>query len=220
VLDSELVVEDTAGFGDLAFDQIKIADMVVVNKTDLVSPRQLTDLTRRIEQIVPGARIWKTTHGRVPLELIFNETKSAAMESVHDRDTTTSGYEHEATPSEHPFSTWTFRSDDSWSFNALDRAVAGLPRDIYRAKGLVQLDLDTGDYGIFQLTGRRATLRLREPDDKEADPISTELVFIGTPGTVTDQNIAKVFEQALRDARSGDKPHIVTDLRAFQVIFG
>jgi G3E family GTPase len=220
VLDSELVVEDTAGFGDLAFDQIKIADMVVVNKTDLVSSQQLTDLTRRIEQIVPGARIWETTHGRVPLELIFDGTQSAAMESVHDRETATTGDEHEAAPSEHPFSTWTFRSDESWSFNALDRAVADLPRDIYRAKGLVQLDVGTGDYGIFQLTGRRATLRLREPDDNEAGPVSTELVFIGTPGTVTDEDIATVFEQALRAARSGDEPHIVTDLRAFQVIFG
>ena len=139
---------------------------------------------------------------------------------MYDRETATTGDEHEAAPSEHPFSTWTFRSDESWSFNALDRAVADLPRDIYRAKGLVQLDVGTGDYGIFQLTGRRATLRLREPDDNEADPVSTELVFIGTPGIVTDEDIATVFEQALRAARSGDEPHIVTDLRAFQVIFG
>jgi G3E family GTPase len=141
------------------------------------------------------------------------------MEAIQGRETATNGYEHGAAPSEHPFRTWTFRSDEAWSFNALDRAVADLPRDIYRAKGLVELDLGTGDYGIFQLTGRRATLRLCEPDNNKADPVSTELVFIGTPGTVTDHDIAKVFEQALRAARSGDEPHTVTDLRAFQVIF-
>ena len=220
VVDAELIVDDTAGFGDLAFDQIRVADMVVVNKTDLVSPRQVTDLTRSIEQIVPGARIWETTHGRVPLELIFHDTKSAAMQSVRDRETATAESGQGVAPSEHPFATWTFRSDEAWSFNALDRAVAALPKEIYRAKGIVELDLDTGDYGVFQMTGRRATLRLREPDGDGADPVSTELVFIGTPGTTTDEHIAAVFEGALRAARDGtSEPHVVTDLRAFNVVF-
>ena len=220
VVDAELVVDDTAGFGDLAFDQVKVADMVVVNKTDLVPPRQLADLTRRIEQIVPRARIWETTHGRVPLELIFHQTNSTAMESVRGRRAGVIGDQQGTVQSEHPFSTWTFRSDESWSFNALERAVADLPRDIYRGKGIVQLDLGTSDYGIFQMTGRRATLRLREPDGHRTHPVDTELVFIGKPGTVTDQTIATVFDQAFQAARRGSaEPHIVTDLRAFNVVF-
>jgi G3E family GTPase len=44
VVDAELVVDDTAGFGDIAFDQI-LADMVVINKTDLVSKQQVADLS-------------------------------------------------------------------------------------------------------------------------------------------------------------------------------
>jgi G3E family GTPase len=220
VVDAEMVVDDTAGFGDLAFDQIKVADMVVVNKTDLVPPRQVADLARRIEQIVPRARIWETTHGRVPLELIFHETNSPAMESIRDRTTGTTGDGQRDAQSEHLFSTWTFRSDEAWSFNALERAVTDLPRDIYRAKGIVQLDLGTRDYGVFQMTGRRATLRLCEPDDDGSDVVGTELVFIGTSGTVTDQAIATVFDRAFQAARGGsDEPHIVTDLRAFNVVF-
>jgi G3E family GTPase len=45
VVDAELVVDDTAGFGDIAFDQINLADMVVINKTDLVSKQQVADLS-------------------------------------------------------------------------------------------------------------------------------------------------------------------------------
>jgi G3E family GTPase len=192
----------------------------VVNKTDLALPHQLADLTRRIEQIVPRARIWETTHGCIPLELIFHETSSMAMASIRGRTTATIGDERGTTQSEHLFSTWTFRSNAAWSFNALERAAADLPRDIYRAKGIVQLDLGTRDYGVFQMTGRRATLRLREPGDDGIDPVSTELVFIGRPGTVTNQAIATVFDQAFRAARDGSRePHIVTDLRAFNVIF-
>jgi G3E family GTPase len=220
VVDAELVVDDTAGFGDLAFDQIKVADMVVVNKTDLALPHQLAELTRRIEQIVPGARIWETTHGCIPLELIFHEASSGAMASIRGGAAATIGEERGTTQSEHLFSTWTFRSNEAWSFNALERAVADLPRDIYRAKGIVKLDVGTRDYGVFQMTGRRANLRLCEPGDDEVGPVSTELVFIGRPGTVTNQTIASVFENAFQAARDGSRErHLVTDLRAFNVIF-
>jgi hypothetical protein len=36
-------------------------------------------------------------------------------------------------------------------FSALQRTVEALPRDMYRAKGIVGLDLETGDYGILQV---------------------------------------------------------------------
>jgi G3E family GTPase len=220
VVDAELVVDDTAGFGDIAFDQINVADMVVINKTDLVSKQQVADLTKRIEQIVPGARIWETTYGIVPLELIFHEGAGTAMESFRDRSTATTGDEQKSAIDEHNFHTWTFRSDERWSFDALERAMGNLPREIYRAKGIVQLDLDTGDYGILQMAGRRTTLKLSEPDSSMTAPITTELVFIGASETVTEQSIAAVFDRALQAAsHDSDETHIVTDLRAFNVLF-
>jgi G3E family GTPase len=220
VVDAELVVDDTAGFGDIAFDQINVADMVVVNKTDLVSKQQVADLTKRIEQIVPGARIWETTYGIVPLELIFHDRAGTAMESFRDRSTATTGDEQKSATDEHIFHTWTFRSDERWSFDALERAMGNLPRDIYRAKGIVQLDLNTNDYGILQMAGRRTTLKLSEPDASMIAPITTELVFIGASETVTEERIAAVFDQALQAASpDSDETHIVTDLRAFNVLF-
>jgi len=221
VVDAELVVDDTAGFGDIAFDQIIVADMVVINKTDLVSKQQVTDLTQRIEQIVPGARIWETTYGIVPLELIFHEQVSTAMESFRDGSVAATGTEQKSTGDNHNFHTWTFRSDERWSFDALERAMSNLPRDIYRAKGIVQLDLDTGDYGILQMAGRRTTLKLSEPDAHMTAPITTELVFIGESKTVSDERIAAVFDEALRAAsHDSEETHIVADLRAFNVLFG
>jgi G3E family GTPase len=98
--------------------------------------------------------------------------------------------------------------------------MGNLPREIYRAKGIVRLDLDTGDYGILQMAGRRTTLKLSEPDASMIAPVATELVFIGASETVTEQSIAAVFDQALRAASTdSDETHIVTDLRAFNVLF-
>jgi len=216
VVDADLVLDESAGYGDLAFDQIKIADVVVVNKTDLVPPRRLAGLKRRIEAIVPGARIWETTFGAVPLELVFHDQISQAMDAVREGGAPRPGHERPNEPHESAFRSWTYRSDEAWSFGALERAVAGLPRDIYRAKGIVRLDLETGDYGVFQLTGRRATLRLQEPHGETTDDISTELLFIGSPETVTGEGIAAVFETARRQAH---EPFTVADLRAFNVVF-
>jgi G3E family GTPase len=63
LLDADLVIDDQAGYTDLAFSQIAVADLVVINKTDLVSPRQIEDVRQKVEAIVPGARILETTFG-------------------------------------------------------------------------------------------------------------------------------------------------------------
>ena len=53
----------------LAMDQIGAADMVVLNKVDLVNQAGLEEARRYIRQITPKARIFETTFGKIPLEL-------------------------------------------------------------------------------------------------------------------------------------------------------
>jgi len=220
VLDAQLALDERADYTDLAFSQIMVADLVVINKTDLVSPQQLSALKQRVESIVARSRIWETSFGEVPLDLIFDDQTNFAMASVLEHDTSKSvriGLHHH----DSEFATWTYRSDARWSFNALQRAVENLSRDIYRAKGIVRLDLETGDYGILQVTGRRGWLKLAEAADPENDPATTELVFIGKPGTNTNESIQELFEQALADANTqGHEGYLVKDLRAFNVVFG
>jgi G3E family GTPase len=212
LLDADLVIDDQAGYTDLAFSQIAVADLVVINKTDLVSPRQIEDVRQKVEAIVPGARILETTFGEVPLDLIFDDQMSKAMAGLRERNS--------APPANGEFATWTFRSQAEWSFNALQRAVDHLPKGIYRAKGMVRLDLETDDYGILQVTGRRGWLKLVEPESDEDEVVTTELVFIGKPGSTSNDDLKLHFEQAWVAANAqGDEGYTVTDLRAFNVIF-
>jgi hypothetical protein len=84
----------------------------------------------------------------------------------------------------------------------------------------VRLDLETGDWGVLNLTGKRAWLKLVGPDAPESRPDATELVFIGKPGSTTSEAIATHFEASLRAASTpADEPHMVKDLRALQVVF-
>jgi G3E family GTPase len=214
VLDAELAVSDHAEYRALALDQVAVADLVVVNKTDLIDPRQLPALRRHIEAISPRARIWETSMGVVPLDLVFDTSFPPA-----------SKFEHPA-PDSHDdhtrqFGAWVYRSERRWSCSEIQRAVDKLPTDIYRAKGTVRLDLGTNDYGVFHLTGKRSWLELRESDSLEG--VTTELIFVGRRGTVTDDSIRRHFEAAIEEAQSSARDgsgYIVTDLRAFTVLFG
>jgi G3E family GTPase len=219
LLDADLVIDDQADYTDLAYSQIAVADLVVINKTDLVPPERLETVRQKVEAIVPRARILETTFGVVPRELIFDDQMSRAMESsIGEKNKLLTPYQEHHHDQE--FATWTFRSQAKWSFNAIHRAVEHLPLGIFRAKGMVQLDLETDDYGILQVTGRRGWLRLVEPESEEDGAITTELVFIGKPGSTSNKDLEIHFEQAWQAANAqGEEGYTVTDLRAFNVIF-
>jgi G3E family GTPase len=217
LIDADLTVDPAAEYGDLAFDQIRIADIVVINKTDLVTLRQLAQLRARVETIAPRARIWETTYGIVPLELIFDDHLSAAMDELRPWVS----HSHVSTHHEHGpegrFEAWSYHGDVPWSFKALEQAMTSLPQGIYRAKGIVRLDLATGDYGIFHLTGRRSWLRLCEPGKSE---VTTELIFIGERDATSNKEIRHHLEQAQEQVRRrGDAGYVINDLRAFSVVF-
>jgi len=218
VLDADLVIDEQADYTDLAYSQVAVADLVVINKTDLVSPQRLEAVRKKVADIVPRACILETTFGVVSLDLIYDDQMSRAMESLREKDKLpTPHHEHHH---DQEFATWTFRSDAQWPFDALQRAVEHLPLGIFRAKGMVRLDLDTDDYGILQVTGRRGWLKLVEPEPNEAEIVTTELVFIGKPGSTSNEDLKLHFDHAWQAANDkGDEGYTVTDLRAFNVIF-
>jgi G3E family GTPase len=55
-----------------AEDQIAFADVVVLNKTDLVSPEELREVEATIRAINPGARIHRTTRAGVDLREVLD----------------------------------------------------------------------------------------------------------------------------------------------------
>ena len=56
-----------------AEDQIAFADVVVLNKTDLVSPEELEKLERTVRAINPTARILRATRSAVPLSDVLDQ---------------------------------------------------------------------------------------------------------------------------------------------------
>jgi G3E family GTPase len=54
-----------------AKNQIAFADVILINKTDLVSPDELSDIEARIRGINPYAKLHKTQRAKVPLDAVL-----------------------------------------------------------------------------------------------------------------------------------------------------
>ncbi|MEX0793913.1 MAG: zinc metallochaperone GTPase ZigA [Pirellulaceae bacterium] len=67
----ELNEEDTRGVVDLLVDQVEFANVLVINKCDLIDPDDLRTLTGILTRLNPTANIVHATHGEVDLNEIL-----------------------------------------------------------------------------------------------------------------------------------------------------
>jgi len=63
--------DDTRNVVDLLVDQVEFADVIIVNKTDLISPYELEQLNRILSRLNEDAKILNTTESRVELSEIM-----------------------------------------------------------------------------------------------------------------------------------------------------
>jgi G3E family GTPase len=201
----------------LAMDQISAADILVLNKVDLVSLEQLDAVKSWIRAIVPKARILDTTHGNVPLELILSigeytperlasreqrDVHVHASDESHDHD---HDHDHDhAHTHDHAtvFNTWLYSVAEPLSFRALRDVIQDLPATIYRAKGFLDLKEYPKNKCILHVVGRRAMLTVSEPwGDQQRQ---SRLVFIGSSGGV-DPHVLEPILDACRANRAAAK---------------
>lgn len=191
VVDAEQVM-DLGQYMDLIYDQIYAADIVLINKVDLVDAAYLETLREWIRDIVPNARILETVHGEAPLELLLGVGRFASDPALsHVTPFDPGDFSHGDDPEDaHPhahrhdhsqqFSTWSYVTDRPLALDRFREAFKAFPTTIFRAKGFIHLAELPDRRGVFQLTGRRASLTV-DPS-WEGKPPLTQLVFIGSPG--------------------------------------
>ena len=90
VVDTDALVsklgEDSSqlsGLGSVAaMSQLKCADIVLLNKKDLVSEKQLARAKAFVEQLAPGVRVHSCNHGAVPLHWIMEVDEVSSSQVV------------------------------------------------------------------------------------------------------------------------------------------
>ena len=150
--------------GDSVVRQLRGADLIVLNKTDLVSAEQLQEVRDWLQEKAPGARVVETEYGRIPSSLLHGHQTRPALEGE--------GQHAE-------YASWSVSWPEALDESAFRTAVEGWPDTVLRAKGFVYLETDGERRYLFQKVGRRWTLT---PDQPWRAWPRTELVLIGLKG--------------------------------------
>ena len=160
-------------------EQLACADLVILNKTDLVGPARLTGLRGEIEaRLRPGVKLVTTREGRVPPEVVLGlgaaaEDDLAGRPSLHDLDG-----EHDHDDFESFVLTSGTVHDDAAFLDRL-RATIDL-HDVLRVKGFV--DRPGRDWRqVVQAVGSRVQHHFDRPWHA-GEKRQTRLVVIGKKG--------------------------------------
>ncbi len=115
--------EDERTVTDLLIDQIEFADVIILNKIDLVTEEQADEVEAIVKALNPGARRIKATHGQVPLDNVMNtglfDYEKAASSAGWIRELQG---EHTPETEEYGISSFTYRTnqpfdaDKLWSY--------------------------------------------------------------------------------------------------------
>jgi G3E family GTPase len=202
-IDAVVVVLDVERYGQLggrerivAGGQIAAADILVLNKIDLVDEPTLAALEAKVRRRSRGGRILRADHGRVAPALVlgvaaFDPARLAELPPidvhVHEADEPHDHLHDHGTE----FWTWSFRSERPLSARRLRKAVNELPPQVVRAKGTVHLASHPGKRAVMHVVGRRAELCLDVPWGEEAP--STGLVLIGAGEPLPPQHLEQLF---------------------------
>ena len=176
VIDAEGVFADDhdPALTSLKLRQIGFADLVVLNKTDLVDDVHLSVIRDWIGAHLQRVRIVESTYGEVPLEVLLG-TSRFGTEPLAPLNTDAHWQNSETPP---VFESWSFTSERLMSRRALETMVKrALPASVYRCKGIVYTDDSPGRALVLQVVGRRTTLT--ELDRPGPDAKRTQIVAIG-----------------------------------------
>ncbi|MGI9515867.1 MAG: CobW family GTP-binding protein [Pirellulaceae bacterium] len=161
--------------GDTVLRQFQHADLIVLNKTDLVSSEYLADLRIWLNQLSPGTPVIETTGAKIPVDIVLGtgvDRQPAALPAATFNESSHSRI----------FGTWTLESREPLSTQLVERFATALGDDIYRAKGFVYLRDQRERRYVFQQVGSRWSV---EPGDEWGrEQAMTRLVVIGREGAV------------------------------------
>jgi G3E family GTPase len=182
-LDSIVVLADARSHARHAADplvgatlrrQVAAADLLLLNKTDLVEPAARDALARDLAAAAPRATLVATRHAAIPLDLVFGDGPGSAFAC-----TTAAS---RAAGHEDLFDRWSGTGHVFADHAALGRALARLPVGLHRLKGYARLAADGSWWSVQTVAGRTDLAPCATPPALAAE--TSVFVAIWPRGTV------------------------------------
>lgn len=161
--------------------QLQAADVVVLNKLDLVDSTREAAVRARLGALAPESAVVGASEGRVAPALLLGVHGGDPQRQNGDDRVHGPGCDHSHDEPHADHATWSWELQAPLSRNQVEQWVASLPDDIVRAKGTLALTDDPDHRTVLQVVGRRMRLSVGEPWG-DAVPVS-RLVAIGLPGS-------------------------------------
>jgi G3E family GTPase len=181
VVDAETLLErsNDPACRDTFFAQVAGADLVVLNKLDLVASGARARAW--LEERAPGSRVIAARHAEVPVEVVLGIDTARDMQR---EPPTAPGHAQ-------PFASWSASGDaplERARFLAMMREIDG---ELLRAKAILALADDAAHRTVYQQVGRRWSLARGEP--WEGAPRHSRLVLIGPAHALEQAQLGRRF---------------------------
>ena len=162
-----------------AGEQIAFADIILVNKMDLVTEAEAAEVERRIRAINPYAEIRRSTKSAVPIEAVIGRD-AFSLERILERapDFLSGEDDHEHDSEVNSVSFEVAAPIDAEKFNAwITQLLASKGQDLLRTKGILYYANETRRFAF------QAVHMIADGDFigeiKPGDPRRSKIVFIG-----------------------------------------
>ncbi|OFB37538.1 cobalamin biosynthesis protein CobW [Mycolicibacterium sp. (ex Dasyatis americana)] len=181
---------DARSIADLLTDQVEFADVILLNKTDLVSPATLDTVETLLRRLNPTAKLIRTDHGVVDIDEVLGtglfDPEAAAQtpgwdeeiadERSREEQTTTAGHTPET--EEYGISSMTFRSDRPFHPQRLGEALGQVTR-VLRSKGFCWIASRPTIAAIWSQAGPNLVIEPAQYWSGTEIAPGQEIVFIG-----------------------------------------
>ncbi|MBY0412872.1 MAG: GTP-binding protein, partial [Bdellovibrionales bacterium] len=219
----ELGPEDERSITDLLISQIEFANVVIINKMDLISNEEKVRLTGIIKKLNPKAHILESKKSAIDVRSILNTKKFDFEEAMNAPGWMMElrGQETKETE-EYGISSFVFREKRPFHPERFWEIITNLPNEIIRSKGFFWVATKPSVVGLWSQAGRTSTLEARgqwlasmeisdwEVDEEELAEVKKtwdkdygdrvqEIVFIGQKllSTNLKSELVKKLEDAL-----------------------
>ena len=189
-LDSIITLIDAENFNDVALEssigrsQVIYGDILLLNKCDLVTNKNIEETIDKLKEIKKDVRILKSIKGNIPLNLLlsvglFETDLINQKESVHDRSHKHKhGHGHGHSEEDNrieDFLSVSFQTKEPFSLRKFQYFLDNqLKNDVFRAKGILWFS-ESERRHVFHLAGKRISIE----DSEWGEERNNQLVFIG-----------------------------------------
>ena len=195
---------------ELKLRQVAFADMLILNKVDLVTREEIERIKDWLDDRFHRYRLVESRGGDVPLEILlsvgrFDPSRLDGTPSPDqpDRSHDCDGpdCEHHAHGDRHDhsqvFRTWSYETDEPLSLETLRETARKLPAGVYRCKGVVHTAEEPDRRAILQVVGKRVDVAVEA--DWNGRERRTRIIAIGAHDGVDGPALREAFD-GCRDA--------------------